>query len=84
MGSARRLIERVIEDPQSAAGNPNTKGVELYDGDDRCVYGFTTLADRSEFVQNAEAAGQETDEVDADAYAGMVPDTYPFLAIVWK
>lgn len=81
MSVAQRLIEQAAT--QSLLGIPLNNGAELFHGSDRCVYGFQTMADRSGFVQDAEAKGFDTDELDADAYPDTVPDTYPFLVIVW-
>lgn len=90
MTSARHLIENIINDDQSMAadfellGIPINNGTPLFTGADRLTIGFMNMQDRSQFVQDAEAKGFHIDEIDAAAYPAMIPDTYPFLAIVWK
>ena len=93
MTKAQQLIEeryqrQLHEDPDAAEfellGVPMRNGTPLFAGDDRLVIGFTNLQDRSQFVQDAEAKGFSTDELDSDAYPTQIPDTYPFLVIVWK
>jgi hypothetical protein len=84
---AQQLIESRYQemiDQVSISNIDMTNATPLFDGDDRCVIGFMNMQDRSHFVQDAEAKGLSTDELDADAYPEQVPQMYPFLVILWK